>query len=76
MMNCKGICSNLLAKKPNIKDTGRYESGQKRCSNCEVFIICDKKNCPCCGCNLRSKPRNSQGRDKLVQSVMLKNKSK
>jgi len=64
-MHCKGICSNYVVKKPSQKNIGRYESGHKRCSSCEVYIIWDEKNCPCCGYILRTKPRNAQARNKI-----------
>ena len=67
-MSCKKICSNYIVKKPSNKNVGRYESGHKRCSVCEVFLKFDGKKCPCCGTNLRGKPRNSKGRDKIVKS--------
>ena len=65
-MYCKGVCSNHAVKKPRTTKGGRYESGHKRCSICEIYIIWDGKSCPCCGCNLRAKPRNSKARRKLV----------
>ena len=71
-MHCKGICSNHALKKPSVKNVGRYESGQKRCSFCEVYLKWDGRNCPCCGTALRAKPRNSLGRDKLVQNLTVK----
>ena len=65
-MPCKGICTIHVAKKPIKNNMGRYESGQKRCTNCEVYVIWDGRACPCCGTPLRSKPRNSHGRNKLI----------
>jgi len=44
----------------------RYAAGQKRCSICEIFIIWDGANCPCCGMNLRTNPRNTQNRQRLL----------
>jgi len=75
-MHCKGICSKHSVKKPHIKDMGRYESGQKRCSSCEVYMFWDGKNCPCCGYILRTKPRNTRARNKLVQNTNVKKHSK
>lgn len=38
------------------KSSLRYvQDGQKRCSVCEIFILCDKRTCPCCNSKLRSK---------------------
>ena len=67
-MNCDGICSKYVVKKPTIKSAGRYESGHKRCSFCEVYLIWNGRNCPCCGTALRTKPRNSRGRSKIIQN--------
>ena len=72
-MYCNEICFNHGVKKLRPGHSGRYESGQKRCSFCEIYIIWDGRNCPCCGTALRSKPRYAKGRDKLVQSLKLKN---
>jgi len=44
-MYCKGICSNHAVKKPHTTDGGQYESGHKRCSICEVYIVWDGKSC-------------------------------
>ena len=71
-MQCNGICSKHAVRKPHTADGGRYESGQKRCSFCEVYIIWDGWCCPCCNSRLRSKPRYSIGRDKIVQNIGLK----
>jgi len=74
-MYCKGICNKYSVKKPRQKNIGRYESGHKRCSLCEIYITWDGKNCPCCGCILRAKPRNVKSRDKLVQNIKVENSS-
>jgi hypothetical protein len=66
-MQCKGICKKYH-EKHSPWTGGRYEAGHKRCSCCEVFIKFDGKQCPCCGTNLRGKPRNSQARNKIVES--------
>ena len=71
-MGCKGICSNHKAKSPNLMHSGRYELGQKRCSVCQVYLIWDKRSCPCCGTALRSKPRNSRDRNKMAQNIEVK----
>jgi hypothetical protein len=70
-MHCKGICSQYAVKKPIEKKTGRYESGHKRCSVCEIYIVWPERNCPCCGIALRAKPRNAKGRDKIVQKAKI-----
>ncbi|NRA05648.1 MAG: hypothetical protein HRU07_05740 [Nitrosopumilus sp.] len=63
-MVCKGICYKYKAKKPLM--TSRYASGQKRCSNCELFVNWDGTNCPCCGIILRTNPRGTQDRQRLL----------
>ena len=36
--------------------TSRYADGQKFCSTCHVFIKVNENICPCCKCELRTKP--------------------
>ncbi len=69
-MNCKEICSNY-AVKYSPREGGRYESGQKWCSCCEIFIKFEGKRCPCCVCVLRGKPRDSKAREKIIQSFQI-----
>jgi hypothetical protein len=64
-MPCKGICSRYV-EKHSTRSGGRYESGQKMCSSCNVFIKFEGKRCPCCASALRAKPRNSKGREKIT----------
>ncbi len=67
-MNCKGICPKFKAVKPPVPES-RYGVGQKRCNNCGIFINWDGKNCPCCGCPLRTKPREGNSRKKLLEEA-------
>ncbi len=53
---CKGVC--IQYKGPRIQNGKRYESGQKRCSYCDLFIQTEEIRCPCCGVTLRTKPRS------------------
>ena len=64
-MRCKEICSKYFAENPDLKNRGRYESGHKRCSNCEIYIVWGGERCPCCSSILRVKPRNSKSREKI-----------
>jgi len=64
MCACKGICDQFKAPKPR-GSLGRYETGQKRCQPCGVFIMCQKLRCPCCGSRLRSTPRSTKLRRML-----------
>ena len=68
-MPCKGICSDFAVKISRLKG-GLYETGYKRCTGCDIFIKFDGKNCPCCGCMLRGKPRNSKGRKNLYSDKL------
>ena len=62
-MPCKDRCLPFKAEKPI--GIGRYASGQKRCQTCEIFLIYAGLWCPCCGCRLRTKPRNTLYKQKL-----------
>ena len=62
-MSCKDECSKYKAKKPI--SGGRYASGQRRCQICEIYIVWEGANCPCCGFRLRTKPRGSRWRKML-----------
>jgi predicted amidophosphoribosyltransferase len=62
-MTCKGICIRHKAQK--TVGTGRYSTRQKRCQICEIFLKWDGLWCPCCGCRLRTRPRNSKFKAEL-----------
>ena len=66
-MHCNGSCKKYKAIS-NGQDGGRYEQGQKRCPQCELFIRWEGLWCPCCGRLLRTKPRAR----KLKQRLALK----
>ena len=53
---CKGICTRYKAKRPT--SGGRYQTGQRRCQACDIFISYEGIFCPCCKGRLRVKPRN------------------
>ena len=65
-MVCKGICNQYKVKKPSFE--GRYIAGQKRCTQCEIFLSFDGKLCPCCHGRLRSKPRALKYKQKMLKS--------
>ena len=73
-MTCKGVCIRHKAKKPT--GVGRYQSGQKRCQICEIFINHEGLWCPCCGYKLRTKPRNRVYKNKLRKVNIEKTKEK
>ena len=58
-MHCHGACQRYKAS-VNTREGGRYEQGQKRCHQCEIYIEWEGLWCPCCGYLLRTKPRGSK----------------
>ncbi|MDH5568405.1 MAG: hypothetical protein OEX98_01265 [Nitrosopumilus sp.] len=69
-MVCNGVCHRYKAKKPGT--SSRYASGQKWCTNCEIFIHWDGKYCPCCDYVLRTKPRGTETRRRLLEKLEIK----
>lgn len=74
-MTCKGICIRHKAQKP-AASSGRYATGQKRCQVCSIFMKWDGAWCPCCGCRVRTKPRNSKFKKKLITTRKVYNENK
>jgi len=66
-MSCKGKCKAIRGLKPS--SGSRYASGQKRCQECELFILYDGVRCPCCNLVLRSKPRHKQDKECYRRSL-------
>lgn len=65
---CKGVCQKFVAK--TISGRTRYESGQKRCSQCSVFMISQDVRCPCCQTKFRLRSRlNTQKNHNEKQMV-------
>jgi uncharacterized Zn finger protein (UPF0148 family) len=62
---CNKIC--LQYKAERLSHGGRYESGQKRCNSCGLYIFWDGLFCPCCGYRLRLSPRNSKHKQKFLK---------
>jgi hydrogenase nickel incorporation protein HypA/HybF len=52
---CRGIC--ILHKSPVMGNGLMYQSGQKRCTFCGLFLAVETIRCPCCKTILRTKPR-------------------
>ena len=73
-MTCKGVCIRHRAQRPD--SFGRYATGQKRCQVCALFMKWDGLWCPCCGCRVRTKPRNSKLKQKLKTIRKEHNKNK
>ena len=67
-MPCNGICHRYKVAKPHNEMGGRYDNGQKRCHECDVFINWDGSRCPCCGKLLRLKPRSGIARSQFLES--------
>ena len=68
IMPCKGICDKYKAQKP-AQTNDRYSYGQKRCNLCDIFIEWDGSRCPCCSGILRTRPRSTRHRIKIMQQV-------
>ena len=66
-MGCRGLCEKH--KSPRSKTGKRYIEGQKRCQICAIFIIWSGIHCPCCGFQLRTRPRNSQLKKIFAKSI-------
>ncbi len=64
-MHCNGTCVEYKATS-NSAEGGRYEQGQKRCHECEIFIKWEGLWCPCCGHLLRTKPRGTKLKRRLL----------
>ncbi len=65
-MPCRGICHRYKVSKPHFEKGGRYENGQKRCNECDIFMKWDGRRCPCCGKIFRLKPRSGITRQKFL----------
>lgn len=64
--DCKGVCIRIKANKARGKK--RYGEGQKHCTICSIFIICDGNRCPCCSVLLRNTAKHSKTRNKKVHT--------
>lgn len=64
-MHCNEICIKYKAKS-NSPEGGRYEQGQKRCHECEIFIKWEGLWCPCCGHLLRTKSRGTKLKRRML----------
>lgn len=70
-MVCKGVCTKY--KSNRITSEGlRYAKGQKRCTDCEIFIAWTGVYCPCCGRKLKVKPRTSKAKRRMEQEITIK----
>lgn len=69
-MACNGKCGAFKATKPY--GMGRYESGQSRCTECELYINYEGRFCPCCQGRLRKSPRSLKYKEQLRQRRALK----
>ncbi len=64
-MHCNGACKNYKAKSFG-NGVSRYDNGQKRCHECEIFLDWEGLWCPCCGHLLRSKPRAKRAKVRTI----------
>jgi len=63
-MTCNDICHRYKIIKP--KELSRYVSGQKRCSQCDIFVEWDGLFCPCCNYKLRLSPLKRKYKEKFL----------
>ena len=70
--SCKGECDRYRPK--DVTGHDKYAQGQKRCTECMMFMDYSGKHCPCCGTVLRTKPRNPRLKRRMEQ-IMLQKKS-
>jgi hypothetical protein len=70
-MACKGICERYRATRDGPVGTQRYANGQKRCTQCEIYMMCEGLKCPCCNVRLRISSRHnySKFKDSRKQSL-------
>ncbi len=68
--SCSSVCVRYKALKP--VNLGRYETGQKRCNSCDIFIFWDGMWCPCCNERLRLTPRSSKYKQKYLKAKAAK----
>jgi len=61
---CTKTCEKFTSE-IDTHEGGRYEQGQKRCSQCEIFITWKGLDCPCCGRLLRTKSRDRKLKHQL-----------
>ncbi len=55
IMACHGTCVRHQAGKPGRQS--RYEAGQVRCQQCNIWMVREEPGCPCCGLKLRRNAR-------------------
>ena len=60
-MVCRNICRQMQA------GHGSYLIGLKYCSTCEVYLYRAGTFCRCCGRQLRTRPSNKKGKERLRQ---------
>ena len=58
VMICKGVC--IRHKAPMMANSLRYSTGQRRCTQCDIFFITDNTNCVCCSSRLRYKSHSKK----------------
>lgn len=69
MCTGKHICDQYRIQRK--KGIGWYQSGAKRCSNCEVYLAYDGLRCPCCKTVLRRKSRHENPKKKTKQQMIV-----
>ena len=65
---CRGICTRHKVNMIGEDNNTRYADGQKRCQSCGIFMHWNfGNNCPCCGCKLRTRPRQKKLKKKFKE---------
>ena len=62
-MSCTGKCVKYKAHKKG--GTSWYRAGFKLCTYCEKFLDIVGVYCPCCGYQLRTRPKNKKYKELL-----------
>ena len=60
-MACRKKCDQYKFKKKKTRTSDIYTNGGRWCSICEKFLSISGLFCPCCGQQVRKKPRNKHG---------------
>ena len=69
---CKDLCSKYKHISEGRGNTGRYTNGAKRCTTCQIYLVWEGLRCPCCGQQLRTKPRKPEYKKNLLIALTTK----
>ena len=63
--SARELVQRYLAKKPAM-NRADINQVKRDAHTCEIFSIWEGKHCPCCGMVLRTKPKGTQTRQRLM----------